>query len=110
MLFSDNPMSRNKNHPDAKTVEPAAILQSEMIISRCGYTTVMDLVKLFKKAILIPTPGQTEQEYLAKYVMEKKIFYTAEQKNFHKDLEEEKGLQQKFFVSFFLPRHMIWEQ
>lgn len=35
------------------------------IISRTGYTTVMDLMVLQKKALLVPTPGQTEQEYLA---------------------------------------------
>ena len=42
----------------------------------------MDLVKLNKKAILIPTPGQTEQEYLAAYLMRKKIFFSVEQKKF----------------------------
>ena len=38
---------------------------SEMVLSRSGYTTVMDLTKLEKKAYFIPTPGQYEQEYLA---------------------------------------------
>ena len=42
----------------------------------------MDLVALGKKAILIPTPGQTEQEYLAEYLYEKKYFFSVEQKNF----------------------------
>ena len=40
--------------------------QSKLIISRSGYTTIMDLAKLNKKAFFIPTPGQFEQEYLAK--------------------------------------------
>lgn len=44
------------------------ISQSEYIVCRSGYTSIMDLLKLNKKAILIPTPGQTEQEYLAKMV------------------------------------------
>ena len=56
--------------------------QSKIIISRSGYSTVMDLVALGKKAILIPTPGQTEQEYLAEYLYEKKYFFSVEQKNF----------------------------
>ena len=43
-----------------------AINQSELILCRSGYTTVMDLAKLEKKAFFIPTPGQYEQEYLAK--------------------------------------------
>ena len=59
-----------------------AIQQSRLIISRSGYTTVMDLIKLQQKAILIPTPGQTEQEYLAESLMAKKIFYCTKQKSF----------------------------
>ncbi|NNM18614.1 MAG: glycosyltransferase, partial [Croceitalea sp.] len=43
-----------------------AINQSQYILCRSGYTTVMDLAKLEKKAFFIPTPGQYEQEYLAK--------------------------------------------
>ncbi len=58
------------------------ILQSKMIISRCGYSTVMDLVKLQKKAILVPTPGQTEQEYLGRYLQAQKIFYCVDQNSF----------------------------
>ncbi|WP_299116321.1 glycosyltransferase [uncultured Winogradskyella sp.] len=42
-----------------------AINSSKLIISRSGYTTIMDLAKLEKKAIFIPTPGQFEQLYLA---------------------------------------------
>ena len=42
-----------------------AFNESEMVLCRSGYTTVMDLVKLRKKAFFIPTPGQYEQEYLA---------------------------------------------
>jgi len=58
------------------------ILQSDLIISRCGYTSVMDLVKLKKKAILVPTPGQTEQEYLAEYLMAHKYFFCVGQEKF----------------------------
>lgn len=42
-----------------------AINESKLILSRSGYTTIMDLAKLEKKAFFIPTPGQFEQEYLA---------------------------------------------
>ena len=49
------------------------ILASELIISRPGYSTIMDLATLGKKAIFIPTPGQTEQEYLAKKFDQEKI-------------------------------------
>ena len=42
------------------------INESALVLSRSGYTTIMDLAKLEKKAFFIPTPGQFEQEYLAK--------------------------------------------
>jgi uncharacterized protein (TIGR00661 family) len=56
--------------------------KAEFIIARSGYSTIMDIVALRKKSILIPTPGQTEQEYLAKYISEKQIAFCVEQKNF----------------------------
>jgi UDP-N-acetylglucosamine transferase subunit ALG13 len=52
---------------------------SEFIISRSGYTTIMELVSLNCTALLIPTPGQTEQEYLAEYLSEKGWFFTVSQ-------------------------------
>jgi len=42
----------------------------------------MDLAKLEKKSILIPTPGQTEQEYLAESLFQKKAAFKVEQKKF----------------------------
>ena len=42
-----------------------AINESKVVLSRSGYTTVMDLAKLEKRAFFIPTPGQFEQEYIA---------------------------------------------
>jgi hypothetical protein len=42
----------------------------------------MDIIKLQKKSVLIPTPGQPEQEYLAKYLQEKKIAPGVTQKSF----------------------------
>lgn len=38
--------------------------RAEMIVSRSGYTTLMDLAALGRSALIIPTPGQSEQEYL----------------------------------------------
>jgi uncharacterized protein (TIGR00661 family) len=49
------------------------ISKAEYVISRSGYSTVMDLMALQKKSILIPTPGQTEQEYLGEYLMKKRM-------------------------------------
>jgi hypothetical protein len=42
----------------------------------------MDLVTLGKKAILIPTPGQTEQEYLSRYLMDKRVYFSIKQEDF----------------------------
>lgn len=58
------------------------IEQSACVISRSGYSTVMDLAKLGKMAIFVPTPGQTEQEYLAARLMEQKIAFAMEQQTF----------------------------
>lgn len=56
---------------------------ASLVICRSGYSTLMDLVALEKKAIVIPTPGQTEQEYLAKHLHEEGVFYAATQKGFN---------------------------
>ena len=49
---------------------------------------------LGRKAILVPTPGQTEQEYLAKHLQEQGVFYSVPQKNFV--LEDALGAAQSF--------------
>ena len=57
----------------------AYINEAKYIICRSGYSSLMDLSILGKTALIIPTPGQTEQEYLANYMMGKKYFLKAEQ-------------------------------
>jgi predicted glycosyltransferase len=52
---------------------------------RSGYTTIMDLVRLVKKAFFIPTPGQYEQLYLAKKLQEEGLAPYAEQDDFKID-------------------------
>jgi len=66
------------------------MLAADMIIARSGYSTVMDLFKLQKPALLVPTPGQTEQEYLANELSSKKLFLTQSQEelNIRKAMEE----------------------
>lgn len=48
--------------------------RARVIVSRSGYTTVMDLVEHGKRALLIPTPNQTEQEYLADWLGDRNWF------------------------------------
>ncbi len=50
-----------------------AINESGIVIARSGYSTIMDLAVMNKKAFFIPTTGQNEQEYLAKHLEELKI-------------------------------------
>jgi predicted glycosyltransferase len=55
---------------------------AELVISRSGYSTVMDLTRLGKQSILIATPGQTEQEYLAAYLSQQGIACCIAQEKF----------------------------
>ncbi|NJN35038.1 MAG: UDP-N-acetylglucosamine--N-acetylmuramyl-(pentapeptide) pyrophosphoryl-undecaprenol N-acetylglucosamine transferase [Saprospiraceae bacterium] len=55
------------------------IMSSEVVVCRSGYSSVMDLAALGKRAILIPTPGQTEQEYLAQKLHRAGIFLCQKQ-------------------------------
>lgn len=41
------------------------LVSAKYVICRSGYSTIMDLIALNCGAMLIPSPGQTEQEYLA---------------------------------------------
>jgi len=52
---------------------------TKTVISRPGYSSVMEIVSMNKKALFIPTPGQTEQEYLADYFREKGYFHSVTQ-------------------------------
>ncbi|RMF60740.1 MAG: hypothetical protein D6748_03400 [Calditrichaeota bacterium] len=63
--------------------------RARFIISRSGYSTLMELAELGKPALLVPTPGQTEQEYLARWVWERQWFYSVSQQklNLERDLE-----------------------
>ena len=59
-----------------------AINQSNLVIARSGYSTIMDMAVLGKKAFFIPTPGQFEQEYLAKILAKKLMVPYAKQDEF----------------------------
>jgi hypothetical protein len=80
-LIPSTNMIQFYNHLPAAELN-AEMLKAEYVIARSGYSTVMDITTLQKKAILIPTPGQTEQEYLAKHLMGKRLAWCTVQKNF----------------------------
>lgn len=79
---------------------PAAELAREVgeagwVIARSGYSSVMDLLRLRKKTILVPTPGQPEQEYLGRYLLQERMALTVSQKEFSltQALEQARGFQ-----------------
>ncbi|EIJ37701.1 glycosyltransferase [Galbibacter orientalis] len=65
-----------------------AFNESELVLSRSGYTTVLDLAKLGKKAFFIPTPGQYEQEYLAERLQKENLVPYCKQEDFKIEMLE----------------------
>jgi UDP-N-acetylglucosamine transferase subunit ALG13 len=53
--------------------------QSKHIICRSGYSGIMDLQYMDSKILLVPTPQQTEQEYLAELHSEIKKYFVQSQ-------------------------------
>jgi uncharacterized protein (TIGR00661 family) len=72
--------------------------ESDYVICRSGYTTIMDLMKLKKKALFIPTPGQGEQEYLASYSSFKNLFPFIPQEEF--DISKANKIIRNFIFAF----------
>jgi uncharacterized protein (TIGR00661 family) len=87
-----------KNHLATNEMQQA-FEESEFIISRSGYTTIMEILSLQKKSILIPTPGQTEQEYLADHLMKQHWCYA-----FRQDDDVLTHLQKATTFNFNLPQ------
>ncbi|MFB6307431.1 MAG: glycosyltransferase, partial [Flavobacteriales bacterium] len=66
------------------------ISNAKMIVARSGYSTIMDLAWFGKSAILVPTPGQSEQEYLAQYHHKKKNHVYCVQDELNSEILNEK--------------------
>ncbi len=66
------------SHLNSKELEKI-ISVSRLVICRSGYSSIMDLAALKKNALLVPTPGQTEQEYLSEYLTSEKIYKSTSQ-------------------------------
>ena len=67
IVDSDHRLTHATNYMNRKELN-TFIAESEVIICRSGYSSIMDLAALQKPAIIIPTPGQPEQEYLARHL------------------------------------------
>jgi uncharacterized protein (TIGR00661 family) len=73
---------------------------SDLIVCRSGYSTILDLVALGKKTLLIPTPGQTEQEYLAELYEKQGISYRQTQQRLNLKEGIEKAMEFKGFGEY----------
>lgn len=90
--------------------ELAPIIKNALyVVCRSGYSTLMDLAKLNKTALCIPTPGQTEQLYLAKHLSEQhKIIYQEQHKmNWEKGFQDLSRVQQLSFSADGLLNQVI---
>ena len=85
------------NHLSSEELNNQA-MKAEFIIGRSGYSTVMDIAALQKKSILIPTPGQTEQEYLADHLKKKQFAFCIKQNDLSllKNIEEAERFEYRF--------------
>lgn len=82
-----------KNHITSHEMNQL-INSSKWVISRCGYSSVMDYARVGAKAILVPTPGQGEQRYLGNYLSQMHYFFVVHQKGF--DLKKALHAAEKF--------------
>ncbi len=94
MIQGDDPFLTCIIRPDSGTMRKL-IEGSSLVITRAGYTSIMELVSLGKGAVLIPTPGQPEQEYLGDWLNGHHGFITLE----HHNAETLRKLAEGFMVN-----------
>jgi len=97
-LMENRGRIRFENHLDANALSEM-LSAAKAVICRSGYSSVMDLLKLKKRALLIPTPGQTEQVYLGKHLGKLNWFVVQEQEQ----LDLEKGIATLMSQDFAFP-------
>lgn len=96
-LVRGTSVSRLRTNPKFKIIDLAnsqeidqLVAQSKVVIARTGYSTLMDLSVWKAACILIPTPGQPEQEYLGEYIKKSEWAFVSSQKklNINSQLEQ----------------------
>lgn len=101
-IIAGNPSGRAPAHLPAHITHTAyantqelayALARARLVVCRSGYSTLMDLAMFEKKALLIPTPGQSEQEYLAMHLQTRGVALSKRQGeiNLSKDIPEALG-------------------
>ena len=68
------------SHLDRKSISDI-MKRAKYVVSRSGFSTVNELFVLKKKALMVPTPGQTEQEYIAGYLHRQGLFGLCKQED-----------------------------
>ena len=72
--------------------------RAKIVVSRSGYTTIMDVAEINRNALFIPTPGQTEQVYLANHLEKVGFFHSVKQGKLKLDIDAKEALKFKGFV------------
>ncbi len=101
----DNDTQKSQNglsiYPHLETEKMEEMMcDSKVVLSRPGYSTIMDLAVTGNKAIFVPTPGQTEQEYLANRLEAKGLFYQEDQNGFDLKRALNRAIAYKGFSKF----------
>ena len=87
------------DHLSKKELEPL-IRKAQVVICRSGYSSVMDINAIRAKAILVPTPGQTEQEFLGAFLAFRGFAPSFKQEQF--DLQAALKMVKSFSYSGFV--------
>ncbi|MGG7665218.1 glycosyltransferase [Dyadobacter sp. BHUBP1] len=86
-----------------------ALARAQLVVCRSGYSTLMDLAVFGKKALLIPTPGQSEQEYLATHLQTEGIALCRDQGNINLSKDIPKALGYRGFTGQMEGRSSLME-
>ena len=90
------PNDENKNLKFVAHLQTSKLQQeievSELVLCRSGYSSLMDLSRIGKKVLLVPTPGQREQEYLAERLSNNGVCYSVKQSNMKLSRDVDKAL------------------
>ena len=86
------------------------LLGADLIFARSGYSTIMDLAKLKRRAVFIPTPGQTEQLYLAESLANRSIAFYMEQASFDLTIAAEQSKNYSGFEKYFFEDSLLDQQ
>jgi len=80
---------------------------ARVVIARSGYSTIMDMMEAGCRAIFIPTPGQTEQLFLASQLTRQGIAYSQQQSRFSLAEALQSSRQFRGFANWSSPPNLL---